>query len=322
MRHPTLLALSGWLLAAWPAAAETADFAAWLEEVRAEALERGISASTLETAFFGLQPIPRVIELDRSQPESVLSFDEYMARVVTDSRVEQGRDELRRYGELLEEVRERYGVEPRFIVALWGIETNYGRHSGSFPVVAALATLAHDGRRSRFFRKELFYSLEILDQKHIEIDRMMGSWAGAMGQNQFMPSSFVNFAVDFDGDGRRDIWTTEADVFASAANYLSQYGWKDEETWGREVRIPAGFEASRAGLEIVKPLAEWRALGLGWAAGGELPLRDLEASLIQPGGEEGPAFLVYDNFRAILTWNRSLYFGVAVGRLADRIGAD
>ncbi len=322
MRYPTFLALSGWLLAAWPAAAETADFAVWLDEVRAEALERGISASTLETAFFGLQPIPRVIELDRSQPESVLSFDEYMARVVTDSRVDQGRDELRRYGKLLEEVRERYGVEPRFIVALWGIETNYGRNSGSFPVVAALATLAYDGRRSKFFRKELFYSLEILDQRHIEIDRMMGSWAGAMGQNQFMPSSFVNFAVDFDGDGRRDIWTTEADVFASAANYLSQYGWKDEETWGREVRIPAGFEASLADLEIVKPLAEWRALGLGWADGGELPLRDLEASLIQPGGEEGPAFLVYDNFRAILTWNRSLYFGVAVGRLADRIGAD
>ena len=188
-------------------------------------------------------------------------------------------------------------------------------------MIASLATLAYDGRRSAYFRGELLQALIILNEGHITADAMVGSWAGAMGQSQFMPSSFLNFAVDFDGDNRRDIWTTKADVFASAANYLARSGWRDDQTWGREVRLPAGFELALADLDVVKRLSEWQALGVRRADGGDLPARDLKASVVLPGGEGGPAFVIYDNYRTILKWNRSSYFAVSVGYLADLIGA-
>ena len=238
------------------------SFAEWREGVRSEALGLGISAAIFDAAFVDVEPIPRVIELDRSQPEVTLTFDQYVERVVPESRVAKGRKLLADHRDLLEPIGRKYGVPPRFIVALWGIETNFGQYLGGFPVIASLATLAYDGRRSAYFRQELLQALRILEDGHITPEAMMGSWAGAMGQSQFMPSSFVNYAVDHDGDGRRDIWGTQGDVFASAANYLAQAGWRAGETWGRQVTLPSGFDHALTGLEVKKTLAEWQALGL------------------------------------------------------------
>ena len=297
------------------------DFQAWLAALRQEAAGKGISEATLDAAFEDVKPIPRVIELDRKQPEFTLTFQQYLDRVVPASRVARGRDRLNQHRALLEEVGKKFGVQPRFIVALWGIETDFGRVTGGFPVVASLATLAHDGRRSAFFRAQLMHALRILEEGHIAPKQMMGSWAGAMGQSQFMPSSFVNFAVDYDGDGRRDIWTTQADVFASAANYLARSGWRDDQTWGRKVTLPASFDSAMADLEVKKPISEWQALGVRRADGSDLPTRDLMASIVLPQkGEAAPAYMVYENFRTILKWNRSNYFAIAVGTLSDGIG--
>ena len=299
---------------------ETTVFAFWLEELRAEALGQGISAATFEVALAGVKPIPRVIELDRSQPEGTLTFKQYMDRVVPNSRVVKGRLMLQENSSALEAVRKVYNVQPRFIVALWGIETNFGQHTGGFSVIASLATLAFDGRRSAYFRSELLNALRILEEGHIAPDAMTGSWAGAMGQSQFMPSSFVRFAIDFDGDGKRDIWTTKLDVFGSAANYLSESGWKGDQTWGRQVRLPANFDTAQASLQISNSLADWQALGVRRVNGQNLPIvAGMMGSIVFPGGDGGPAFLVYDNFKTTLKWNRSTYFAMAVGHLADRI---
>ena len=316
-------ALAGALLAGVGAMAQETgaeSFAQWREGVRSEALGLGISADTFDRAFAGIEPIPRIIELDRSQPETTITFTEYLERVVPASRVAKGRELLAAHRDILAPIGREYGVPPRFIVALWGIETNFGQYLGGFPVIGALATLAHDGRRSTYFRQELLHALRILEDGHIAPEAMVGSWAGAMGQSQFMPSSFVRYAVDHDGDGRRDIWSTQADVFASAANYLAQAGWRTGETWGREVRLPAGFDPALAGLEVTKTLADWQALGLRRADGGDLPRADISGSVVLPGGEEGPAYLVYGNYRTIMRWNRSFYFATVVGLLADRIG--
>ena len=296
------------------------SFAEWREGVRSEALDLGISTTIFDTAFADVEPIPRVIELDRSQPEVTLTFDQYVERVVPESRVEKGRKLLAEHRELLEPIGRKYGVPPRFIVALWGIETNFGQYLGGFPVIASLATLAYDGRRSAYFRQELLHALRILEDGHITPEAMMGSWAGAMGQSQFMPSSFVNYAVDHNGDGRRDIWGTQGDVFASAANYLSQAGWRAGETWGRRVTLPSGFDHALTGLEVKKTLAEWQALGLRRSNGSDLPHADIGGSVVLPGGEGGPAYLVYNNYRTIMRWNRSFYFATSVGLLADGIG--
>ena len=315
-------ALIGVLLAGGAMAQEEGveNFAEWREGVRSEALSQGISAATFDAAFEGIEPIPRVIELDRSQPEVTITFAEYLERVVPESRVAQGRELLAKHRDLLEPIGREFGVPPRFIVALWGIETSFGRFLGGFPVIGALATLAHDGRRSAYFRGELLHALRILEDGHITPDAMVGSWAGAMGQSQFMPSSFVRYAVDHDGDGKRDIWGTQEDVFASAANYLVQAGWRNGETWGRQVQLPAGFDQELADLKVKKTLAEWQALGLRRADGSDLPQAAMSGSVVQPGGEGGPAYLVYDNYRTIMRWNRSLYFATSVGLLADRIG--
>ncbi len=302
-----------------PARAQAQPFDQWLGGLRAEAMKRGIKPETLDAALNGIKPIPRVVELDRRQPEFSLTFRQYMDRVVPNSRVEKGR---RKYGEnreLLERMGRKFGVQPRFLVAFWGIETDFGRVTGGFPVIPALATLAHDGRRSAYFRKELFNALEILNQGHIRAAEMSGSWAGAMGQCQFMPSSFLNFAVDGNGDGAKDIWSTKADVFASAANYLANSGWQDDQTWGRPVRLPAGFDPALADLGVRKRLSEWQALGVRRADGRDLPARDLVASIVFTEGPGSAAYVVYGNFRAILKWNRSIFFAVAVGTLADRI---
>lgn len=300
--------------------ANTQPFADWLKDLRRDAESKGISKRTLNEALQNVQPIDRVLELDRKQPEFTLTFRDYLARVVNDARVEKGRRLLEEHKALLERASRQYGVQARFIVALWGIESDFGRITGGYPVISALATLAYDGRRSAFFRQELMNALQIIDQGHIAAGSMTGSWAGAMGQSQFMPSSFLNFAVDFDGDGRRDIWTTLPDVFGSIANYLAKSGWDENITWGRPVSLPPDFASSElATLQVRKTLSEWQALGVRKIDGGHLPTqRDLVASIVKPG-DGGDAFLAYDNYRVIMKWNRSLYFATAVGTLSDRL---
>lgn len=312
--RPALVApiLALGLAAPSPASAHQ-SFDAWLRAVRTEALRAGIGKKTVDTAFHGLKPDPRVIALDRKQPEFHLTFAQYMDRVATPEMVARGRQAYRRNRELLAKITGRYGVPASIIVALWGIESRYGSRTGKFRVVRSLATLAHDGRRSVYFHKELIAALRILDRGDIRYDDMTGSWAGAMGQNQFMPTSFLAYAADQDGDGRRDIWTSRADVFASAANYLSRHGWRAGERWGRPVRLPDGFDPAQARGR--RHISAWKAMGVRSDDSGD----DLVASLLMPSGPKGPAFFAYHNFDVILSWNNSSYFGLAVGTLADLV---
>ena len=295
------------------------DFSGWLNELRQEAQTKGISEATIHEALDNLEPIPRVLELDKKQPEFTQTFWRYLDARVTENRIERGRTLLKKYEELFNTVERHYGVQPRFLVAFWGLETNFGDYLGSFPVIGSLATLAHDTRRSDFFRSELLEALSIIDGGHISAANMLGSWAGAMGQPQFMPSTFVRFAVDGDGDGRKDIWSSLPDVFASAANFLSESGWQGDETWGREVKIPSDFNLDLTGLQTKKTLAAWQILGVRKINGENLPGVNIKGSVILPAGHEGPAFLVYNNFHTILQWNRSDLYAIAVGHLADRI---
>jgi membrane-bound lytic murein transglycosylase B len=300
-----------------PAAAAAGDFDTFLAGIRREAAAQGIRASTIEAALRNTEFLPHVIELDRKQPERQLTFNEYLEKVVTEQRMESARRELAENRVLLDGIWRRFSVEPRFIVALWGIESDFGRVMGNYAVASALATLAYDGRRSSYFRGELISALRIIDQGHIRADNMMGSWAGAMGQCQFMPSTFLGYAVDYDGDGRRDIWNDRADVLASIANYIARLGWRGGQGWGRAVMLPAGFDAGYSGLEVKRSTGEWTRLGVRSVDAGPLVGRDGEASLVMPDGSGGPAFLVYDNFRTIMRWNKSTYFAAAVGYLAD-----
>ena len=300
-------------------AAQTVDIADWLEALKAEIIEKEIRVSTFEQALSNFKPIQRVIDLDRRQPEFTLTFDQYLKRVVPKQRVIRGRKKLTKHKMLLNEIGKKYGVQPRFIVSLWGVETDFGRIDGGFPVIHALATLAIDGRRSKFFREQLITAIRILDQGHITLDKMRGSWAGAMGYFQFMPSSFVSFAIDYDNDGKRDIWQNKKDAFASAANYLSKSGWRNDQTWGREVRIPKGFDKKLVGLKIRKDISEWRNLGVLRVDGGALPKRNLMGSLVMFDGPNSRVFLTYSNYQTILKWNRSNFFAVAVGMLAEKI---
>lgn len=297
-----------------------ADFQTWLGDLRKEAASKGISEQTLNDALGSVKPIPRVIELDRKQPEFTLTYREYMKRVVSSVRIKKARARYDSQKELLAKVSKKYGVQPRFIVALWGIETDFGRITGGFDVIPALATLAHDGRRSAFFRGQLMNALTIIDQGHISASNMKGSWAGAMGQVQFMPSSFLNFAVDFDGDGRKNLWSSPEDIFGSAANYLARSGWNGNQTWGREVKLPSAFDTSLIAYKKIRhPLVYWQSLGVRKLNDSNLPKADISASLVRPNSEKDPTFLIYGNYRAILKWNRSHYFALAVGHLADAI---
>ena len=293
------------------------DFHAFLSGIRREAAAQGIRASTIEVALRSAEFLPHVIELDRKQPERQLTFGEYLEKVVSEQRMDSARRELAENRALLDGIWRRFNVEPRFIVALWGIESDFGRVMGNYAVVSALATLGYDGRRSSYFRGELISALRIIDQGNIRADNMMGSWAGAMGQCQFMPSTFLGYAVDYDGDGRRDIWNDRADVLASIANYIARLGWRGGEGWGRAVMLPAGFDPRYTGLEVKRPTGEWSRLGVRGIDVGPLAVREGDASLVIPDGAGGPTFLVYDNFRTIMKWNKSTYFAAAVGYLAD-----
>ncbi len=309
------------LVVLWPSLSFAEEsFDQWVGTLKQEAVEKGISSSLVDEAFQGVKPLARVLELDRKQPESTMTFGQYKKRIVSTQRVQRGRTMRSKYDAILEKVGDHYGVQPRFIVALWGIETYYGKNTGGYSIIEALATLAFDGRRSQYFRTELLNALKILHEGHISLKKMKGSWAGAMGQCQFMPSSFLRFAVDFDKDGRKDIWTTPADVFASAANYLAQSGWRGTQIWGRRAQLPQGFNAKQASLKIKKPLQVWQKLGIRRGDGSNLPLVPIKASVVLPDGKGGPAYLVYDNYRVIMKWNRSTYFATSVGLLADSIG--
>jgi membrane-bound lytic murein transglycosylase B len=291
----------------------------WVQEFKQEARNLGISEALLEETFEHFEPNPRIITLDRKQPEGTITFTKYLSNVVTPQRIKEGQRLYMENRDLLEKIGKKYGVQPRFIVALWGIETSYGKVTGNFNVPHALATLAYDGRRADFFRAELLKSLQIIEAGHIRFHQMKGSWAGAMGQSQFMPSSFLNFAVDENGDGRKDIWNTKADIFGSIANYLKTNGWNDALTWGRPVRLPADFKRELADIKTFRPLNEWRAMGVRQIDGRALPPRDISAAVMYPGKPEEGAYLIYQNFPVILHWNRSRYFATAVGMLADRI---
>lgn len=316
----SLLAAAGGALAIPPAGANTMDFQTWLKGLRKEAQTKGISARTLDLALADVAPIPKVLELDRHQPEFTLTFDEYIAKVVNAARIQTGRERLAEHRGLLERIAQQFGVPARFIIALWAIESDFGRITGNFLIVPALATLAYDGRRSSFFRGELLLALKILEQGHIAPREMRGSWAGAMGQNQFMPSSFLSYAVDFDGDGRRDIWTSLPDIFASIANYLSRVGWRRAESWGQPVSLPPNFDRALIDHRSVKkPIADWAALGVRPLADRPVGAREDSISLLQPGGAAGPTYLVGANYRALLRWNNSTYFATAVGYIADGV---
>jgi membrane-bound lytic murein transglycosylase B len=260
-----------------------------------------------------------VLDLEKTQPEVKLTYAQYLSRTVTDQRVAQGQELLVQYRPLLERVSVAYGVQSQYIVALWGVESDYGRVTGGYPVIGALATLAYGSERKEMFRTELIDALRILDEKDITLQSMTGSWAGAMGQCQFLPSSFLHYAVDFSGDGRRDIWTDQADVFASIANYLHSFKWNPDETWGRAVHLPSGFDASLIDWKNAKLIPEWQRLGVRNLDGSDLAASAVPLALVASDGVEGPAYLVSPNFNVIMKWNRSTYFATSVGLLADRI---
>jgi membrane-bound lytic murein transglycosylase B len=302
-----------------PARADAAGFPAWLENFKSAARADGISDSVIAAALGPAQFIPRVIDLDRKQPEKTRTFNEYKKGVVSKQRIDQGRRLMTEYRDILQKVSHDYGVPASTIVALWGIETNFGKNTGGFRVVDALATLAYEGRRATYFQKELLNALHIIQDGHIAADAMKGSWAGAMGQNQFMPTSFKLYAVDYNGDNLRDIWGKQADVFASTANYLAQNGWKMDERWGRAVRLPIDFDTSYIGLEQKASVNTWAARGITMPNGSALPQSDMMGSIVRPQDSGREAYLVYGNYRAIMHWNRSTYFATSVGLLSDAI---
>jgi len=300
------------------------DFHRWLAALKYKLVAKGkFTPDFLDHTLAAVKLVPRVIELDKRQPEGTMTQAQYLERVVSANRIAEGRQRFDRNREVLAVVEKKYGVPAEVVTALWGIETSYGQITGGFVVLDALATLAYEGRRREFFEQELVNLLTIIEQEKRPVSSFLGSWAGAMGQSQFMPSSFLAYAVDHDGDGSRDIWGTQADVFASAANYLSRSGWKADERWGREVRLPDGFDRSLLADTIRKPVAAWQELGVRLPDGGDLPAApaDFQGRIIQPDGRKGRAFLVYRNFDVILRWNRSNYFATAVGILSDRIAA-
>jgi membrane-bound lytic murein transglycosylase B len=317
-------------VAAQPAAPTLVPFADWLAQLRKDALARGITEKTVESALAGIELQPVVVERDRTQAERTQTIDQYLKRRVDRKTVATGREMTKRHAALLAKIAAHYGVPANVIVSVWGLESNFGRFTGVRPTVASLATLAYDNRRAAMFREELFNALLILDRGDIEADKMKGSWAGAMGQPQFMPSSYLKYAEDYDHDGKRDIWGSEADVFASVANYLKRNGWVSGARWGRAVSIPAGAmeaigEAAplrATGCEAVRqmtdalPLPRWSALGVRTAQKQALPASDMTASLVRAGARN---FLVYDNYLVLLQYNCAHLYALAVGLLADSL---
>jgi len=305
-----------------PKAAPQDSFSLFVASVRAEALRAGISRLTLDRAFAGVQPNQHIIELDRHQPEFTFTWEQYRSRIVSQARVAKGRDRYARNRDLLARVTSRYGVPAGIILGIWGLESDYGAEMGSFHVVEALATLSWEGRRAAFFRSELMDALRILESGDITPAQMVGSYAGAMGQTQFMPDSFLKYAVDFSGTGRRDIWNDLGCVFASTANYLAREGWQAGLPWGRAVQLPQGFDVSLTGRQNRRRLRDWVDLGVRPASGVPMAPDDVMAAVILPGGAGGEAYLVYHpNFLAIRRYNPSDFYCISVGLIGDLVAA-
>lgn len=301
-----------------PPVSRDATLEAWVAGMRAKALAQGIDPQWWDYVMQDFTPSSKIIRLDRKQPERSKPFSAYLSTTVAKPRIEEGRMLLAKNAQALQGVEEAYHVPASIIVALWGKETSYGKVTGNFYVPHALATLAYDGRRAELFEKELIASLRILQEGHIRPEEMKGSWAGAMGQTQFMPTSFYLYGVDADGDGKRDIWNTQADVFASIANYLAQSGWNPAYGWGMKVRVPADLQAQED-INGFKPLSYWKEQGVLLMDGGDLPEDAPELALMVPDKNENDAYLITSNFHVILKWNKSRYFATAVGTLADAI---
>jgi membrane-bound lytic murein transglycosylase B len=309
---------------------QAVPFSDWLAGLRKEALARGISQRVVDEALGTVEPLEVVVERDRTQAERTLPLDEYLAKRLDAKTIRTARDMARHHATLLARVSRRYGVPANVLVAVWGLESNFGRFTGVRPTIDALATLAYDNRRAALFREELFSALQILERGDIDLANMKGSWAGAMGQPQFMPSSYLKYAQDFDNDGRCDIWNSPADVFASIANYLKQQGWEHGVRWGRAVKVPErvaqqvtdaaplrsqGCEARRQMSEPL-PVSRWRALGVRTERGGALPRSEIQASLVRAGER---SFLVYQNYQTILDYNCAHAYALAVAMLSDQI---
>ncbi len=312
-------------MTAEPAAEETlpaidqSDFAQCLIRFREAAIDAGVSETTTDQVLSQVSLSERVLELDRRQPEFTQTFADYFNRRVTSARVERGREMLATHRTLLLEIQQRTGVPPQYLVSFWGLETNFGSYLGKMAIPDSLATLACDRRRSGYFTGELVSALRIIDSGDVELAEMNGSWAGAMGHVQFMPSAYLRYAVDFDGDGRRDLFASTEDALASAGNFLQALGWQAGLRWGREVQLPEDFDFALARGAAKKPLGDWRRLGVTDAFGHPLSTVPVDAALRLPAGHRGPAFLTYANFDVIMGWNRSVYYALAVGHLADRI---
>jgi membrane-bound lytic murein transglycosylase B len=308
------------LLLSTPVLANDEPFGMWLMKFQEDALAQGISKDTLEKAFAETKPIPDIIRLDRKQPEGTKTLPEYMENVITQKRIDEGKRLLAENKELLTAIENKYGVDKEVIVALWGIETSYGKNTGNYSVVDALATLAYDGRRSAFFRNELINALKIIDADHISAEEMDGSWAGAMGQCQFMPTSFLKYAVDYDGDGKRDIWNTQEDVFASIAHYLQSEGWKPQGEMAMPALLPEHFDKKFTDIKTTKPVSEWKRLGVTYIDGSPLADNGSAASVIMVGKDADMVpYIVYDNYKVILKWNKSRYFATAVDMLSEEL---
>ena len=295
------------------------SFTKYVDDLKKEAIESGIDEKTVNNAFKNVKFLQRSVSSDKQQPEFKMTLDTYIPRAEPDWKIKQAREAYKKHYHLLQKIGKEYGVQPRFIVALWGIETNFGRLTGRHYVISSLTTMAYEGRRETLFKKQLFAALTILEQGHITQDKFIGSWAGAMGQVQFMPTSYLNYAVDYDGDGKKDIWNTPGDVFASAANYLKTEGWDDTHIWGRQVRLPEDFDVELAGIKQQKSLAEWQALGVRRYEGQDLPNVELQASIVIPDDKNGRVYLAYNNYKVLMHWNRSYYFATAVTYLSERI---
>jgi membrane-bound lytic murein transglycosylase B len=305
-------------LLALPAHAQS-DFNTWLAAFRPEALAQGITPATFDAALAGVRPVERVIELDRLQPEFLQTFSGYLGKRITPAQVARGREKLSEHAALLDAVEQRYGVPKAVLVAFWGLETRYGANLGSLNIPASLATLAWDGRRSAFFRSQLLDALRILDAGHVGALDMKGSWAGAMGHMQFLPSTFRAYAVDGDGDARIDLWTSLPDAMHSAANYLRRAGWRPGEPVALELRLPQNFDWRQARLMHRLPVADWAAAGVRTVDDGDLPTAAGRAAIVLPQGWQGPAFMVFDNFDVVMDWNRSINYALTVAQLARQL---
>jgi membrane-bound lytic murein transglycosylase B len=296
----------------------TQTFSEFLEDISIKAIDLGISQKTLDKVFLNLTPNPKVIVYDRRQPEFTQTFWNYLNKRVSEARINKGRLLYKKHKRLLEEITRKYGVQGQFLIAFWGLETNFGQYVGKLSVVRSLATLAYDLRRRDFFTKQLLVTLELIDKQKIPFD-VKGSWAGAMGWTQFMPSNIKAYGVDADKNGQLELWSNLQDVFSSSAYFLSKVGWKAGEKWGREVKLPENFHYQIASLKNKKTISEWKKLGVKDITGEELPESNVKSALVLPVGHRGPVFLVYKNFHTILNWNRSILYAVAVGHLSDRI---